>query len=193
MNKFTSISHPDVPILGLDAPSGTRIAHKPPRRMKNPPKLDGLREYSHLSGGIARRKEQLKRMRKPHQPSGDRHYMVRRKKKRALRVSNDRYAYRDWRKDYKLSHGVKPDVTYEEWWYVMRGTVYPEVPEKRNSKGHRPKSQRVYLMPYDESDHTIDNMYVSYQEWGLGFGRRVFLADASLVLAEKVLDSISVT
>lgn len=108
--------------------------------------------------------------------------MVKRKRKRALRVSNDRYAYADWRKDYKLSHGVKPDVTYEEWWYVMRGTVY----ETGTSK-------RIYLMPYDESDHTIDNMYVSYMEWGLGHGRRVFLADASLVLAEKVLDAIPVT
>lgn len=182
MNKSRQTVATTDAILGLDAPSRTRIAHKPPRRMKKPSKLDGLREYSHLSGGIARRKEQLKRMRKPHQPSGDRHYMVRRKKKRALRVSNDRYAYRDWRKDYKLSHGVKPDVTYEEWWYVMRGTVY----ETGTSK-------RIYLMPYDESDHTIDNMYVSYMEWGLGHGRRVFLADASLVLAEKTLDSIVVT
>ena len=179
MNIFTHSSHVDDTIMGLDAPLGTKIPHRKPRRMKKPSPLDGLRAYSHLSGGIARRKEQVKKMRKPHQPSGDKHYMVRRKKKRALRVSNDRYAYRDWRKDYKLSHGVKPEVTYEEWWYVMRGTVYDTG-----------KSRRVYLMPYDESDHTIDNMYVSYQEWGLGHGRRVFLADASLILAEKVLDSL---
>lgn len=172
-------------ILGLDAPVCTKITHRKPRKMKKPSPLEGLRAYSHLSGGIARRKEQLKKMRKPYQPSGSKHYMVRRVHTRNLRKSNDRYAYRWWRKDYKISHLVYPNVTYEEWWYVMRGTVYPEVPEKVSSKGGKPKSQRVYLMPYTEDDHTIDNMYVSYQEWGLGHGRRVFLADARKILSER--------
>lgn len=161
-------------ILGLEVPKSTKITHRKPRKMAKPGRFDGLREYSHLSGGIARRKEQLKKLRKPHQPSGSKHYMVRRVRTRILRKSNDRYAYRWWRKDYKISHLVYPNVTYEDWWYVMRGTIYDTG-----------KSKRVYLMPYTEDDHTIDNMYVSYQEWGLGHGRRVFLADARKILSER--------
>lgn len=180
---MTSISHPEVPILGLDAPSGTKITHRKPRKMKKPSPLDGLREYSHLSGGIARRKEQLKKMRKPHQPSGSKHYMARRARRRYLEANGpraDKVLYYAWRKGYKRSHGVLPEVSFEEWWYVVRGTVY----ETGTSK-------LIRLRPYDESDHSIHNMYVSYLEWGLSHGKPVFLADASLVLAERTLSELT--
>lgn len=166
----------------IDAPISSKIKH---RVGKKAPKLGGLRDIAHLDGCLLRRKEAIRAKRKPFQPSGDKHYMVRRKKKRELYAtpgpSRDKKAFRAWKYDYFKIHGARPDVTYMEWWIAVRGSLFDDP----RIKGTTP----LALMPYDYSDHSINNMYVSFVTYG-NTPTRVFLADAALLQAEWALQSL---
>ena len=165
-------SPPHEVCIGLQEAPKTKIKHK---IGKKAPSLGGLRDFAHLSGCLLRRKESIKAKRKPWQPSGDKHYMVKRKKRRdSLRSgpSHDRKQYVQWKHKFFKTHGLRSTVTFEEWWQVLYGNVY----ETGNTK-------QLRLIPYDLSDVSIRNMYVAYIEWGAN-PRAVFLIDAEEALQQ---------
>ena len=136
-------------------------------------KRSPLRDIPYLSGSVEDRKRQLRRLKRPHQVSGPKHYMSRRKKQRErdrelIRTTSRgvKHLYTYWR-----NVNSPTDVSFEEW-FTLRYTAFTDV-----------RGERVVIRKYDRTKPAmLSNLYVARM-----YGRREveMLFDAETLVGER--------
>ena len=136
-------------------------------------KRSPLRDIPYLSGGVEDRKQQLRRLKRPHQVSGPKHYTVKRKRQRErdrelIRTTSRgvKHLYTYWR-----NVNSPTDVSFEEW-FTLRYTAFTDV-----------RGERIVIRKYDRTKPAmLSNLYVARM-----YGRREveMLFDAETIVGER--------